>query len=134
MSPDRPYALLDYPAYANVGDNAIWLGTLEALRQLGAGPPAYTCCADTYHADSLRRRVQDGPVLIKGGGNFGDLYPRHQRLRERVVRDFPDNPIVQLPQTVAKRLHSGRKDQPSESRQLLALGFVPSRGSCLSPQ
>jgi pyruvyl transferase EpsO len=97
---DRPYALLDYPAYANVGDNAIWLGTLEAFRRLGAGPPAYTCCIRTYDADSLRRRVGAGPLFVKGGGNFGDLYPLHQAFRERLVRDFPGNPIVQLPQTL----------------------------------
>ena len=100
MPTDGPYALLDYPAYSNVGDNAIWLGTLEAFRRLGAGEPAYTCCILTYHADSMRRRVGTGPIFVKGGGNFGDLYPAHQRLREQVAYDFPDNPIIQLPQTV----------------------------------
>ena len=35
-----------------------------------------------------------------GGGNFGDLYPRYQSLRTRVVADFPSNRIVVLPQSI----------------------------------
>ncbi len=100
MPTDRPYALLDYPAYSNVGDSAIWLGALELFRRLGAGKPSYTCCVDTYDADSLRRSVGDGSIFLSGGGNFGGLYPAHQALRSRVVSDFPDHPIVQLPQTL----------------------------------
>jgi exopolysaccharide biosynthesis predicted pyruvyltransferase EpsI len=38
-------------------------------------------------------------ILLHGGGNLGDLWPYHQALRERVMRDFPGRRIVQLPQT-----------------------------------
>jgi len=108
----EPYALLDYPSYANVGDSAIWLGALALLDAVGAGPPAYVCDADTYDADALRRRVGAGPILLLGGGNFGDLYPRHQALRERVARDFPANRMVQLPQS----LHFGSEAAASRAR------------------
>jgi exopolysaccharide biosynthesis predicted pyruvyltransferase EpsI len=48
----------------------------------------------------LRRRVPDGPILLHGGGNFGDVWPWFQQFREDVVRRFPDRTIVQLPQSV----------------------------------
>ena len=111
-----PYALLDYPAYPNVGDSAIWLGALEAFRLLGAAPPAYTCCVSTYHAGRIRRRVGAGPIFLTGGGSFGDLYPHHQQLRERVVRDFPDRKVVQLPQAI----HFDRADSRTAARAAFA--------------
>ncbi|HVI41812.1 MAG TPA: polysaccharide pyruvyl transferase family protein, partial [Anaerovoracaceae bacterium] len=37
---------------------------------------------------------------LQGGGNFGDLYPWHQSFREHIVKQFPDNKIVILPQTI----------------------------------
>jgi pyruvyl transferase EpsO len=48
-----------------------------------------------------RRHIHPDVVVVGlGGGNFGDLYPKYQALRERVVAAFPDNPIVVLPQTI----------------------------------
>jgi len=93
-------ALLDFPAHGNVGDSAIWLGALAALRAAGAPAPAYTCDADNYHRTALARAVGGGTILFTGGGSFGDLWEKHLRFRERVVADFPDNPIVQLPESV----------------------------------
>jgi pyruvyl transferase EpsO len=97
-------ALLDYPNHVNIGDAAIWAGELAALRALGVRV-AYACDQRSYVAEHLRAAL--GPrtvILLHGGGNFGDLYPRHQRLRERVLADFPDRRTIQLPQSVA---HAG---------------------------
>ena len=105
-------ALLDFPSHGNVGDSAIWLGALAALRAVGAPPPAYTCDADTYDRNALARAVGHGTILLLGGGNFGDLWERHQLFRERVVADFPRNRIVQLPQSV----HFQRADALARAR------------------
>jgi pyruvyl transferase EpsO len=97
-------ALVDYPNHVNIGDAAIWAGELAALRALGVRV-AYACDQRGYVADHLRAAL--GPrsaILLHGGGNFGDLYPRHQRLRERILADFPDRRTIQLPQSVA---HAG---------------------------
>lgn len=96
----RPYALLDFPCFPNLGDNAIWLGTRAVLGAIGMPPPAYTCDNRTFEPDVLARLVGDGPILLLGGGNFGDLFAKHQRLREQVVARFPANPVLQLPQTI----------------------------------
>ncbi|MDG3015604.1 polysaccharide pyruvyl transferase family protein [Speluncibacter jeojiensis] len=92
-------ALLDFPAYTNAGDSMIYLGEmayLDALdRQVG-----YACSIRDYDRGALRARVPEGPILLQGGGNFGELWPHHQQFREQVIADFPDRPIVQLPQTM----------------------------------
>jgi exopolysaccharide biosynthesis predicted pyruvyltransferase EpsI len=96
----RRVAVLDFPDHGNVGDSAIWLGEREALRALGV-EVVYVSSCDTYDRGTLIRRLgSTGVVLLHGGGNFGDLYPRHQAFREQVLDDLPDHTVVQLPQTV----------------------------------
>jgi exopolysaccharide biosynthesis protein PssK len=93
-------ALIDVPNHPNSGDNAIWLGELELLRRRGARI-AYVCETHGFDARAVRRAIgPGGVVLLHGGGNFGDEWPGYQELRERAVRELPDLPIVQLPQSV----------------------------------
>ena len=96
---DRPVALLDFPDAPNVGDSMIWAGTLRYLarRRLRV---RYTCSNSSWSPAALARRIGDGTILLTGGGNFGDLYPDHQKLRETVLQAFPRHRIVQLPQSV----------------------------------
>lgn len=97
---DAPCALIDFPTHTNLGDSAIWLGQLALLRRLGLPQPSYACDYVSYSRARLAARIGEGTILLSGGGNFGDLYPHHQRLREAVIADFPHNPIVQLPQSI----------------------------------
>ncbi|MEO5617880.1 MAG: polysaccharide pyruvyl transferase family protein, partial [Candidatus Eisenbacteria bacterium] len=97
---DRPVALLDFPVYGNVGDNAIWVGATATLRRLGLSTFCYLCSFKTYSRRELARRIGDGTILLTGGGNFGDLYKSHQVFREEVISSFPNNRIVQLPQSI----------------------------------
>jgi len=97
---DAGVALVDFPRTANVGDSAIWLGTLAWLAQSGRGAPRYVCSDLTYDRAKLASRVGAGTILLSGGGNFGDLYPDHQEFREQVIADFPGHRIVQLPQSI----------------------------------
>ena len=100
LDPGEAYALLDFPHHTNVGDSAIWLGELALCRALGARSLRYTCDYHTYSRAELATRVGRGTILLSGGGNFGDLYPHHQKLREEVLQSFPHNRIIQLPQTL----------------------------------
>jgi pyruvyl transferase EpsO len=97
--PDAPCALLDRPHHPNVGDSAIWIGARNALVHHGAHV-AYASDIDGFDATELTRSIGGGTVFITGGGNLGDLWPAHQAFRERLVNSLPDNPIVQLPQSV----------------------------------
>lgn len=92
-------ALLDFPNHSNVGDSAIWLGERCALRRAGVSV-VYACDRLSYSPDRLKARLKDGTILLHGGGNLGDVWPSLQRFREQVIAEFPDNRIIQLPQTV----------------------------------
>ena len=109
----RTCALVDFPDHSNVGDSAIWLGARSWLSDAGLRI-SYRCAADNYSRKHLERCVPAGPIFINGGGNLGDLWRQHQRLREAIITDFKHRPIVQLPQTV----HFQRADYFAAARQL----------------
>jgi pyruvyl transferase EpsO len=97
---DAPFALLDFPDHANVGDSAIWLGTTTFFREHRGAEPAYVATARAFSERALRAAVPEGPIFIHGGGNFGDLWPRHHDFREHLVERFADREIIQLPQSI----------------------------------
>jgi exopolysaccharide biosynthesis predicted pyruvyltransferase EpsI len=95
-----PIALLDFPLYPNVGDSAIWLGA-TALAARNGNRVRYTATHASYNARALARELPAGGVIVvQGGGNFGDRWPAHHRLRERVVADFAGHKVVFLPVSV----------------------------------
>lgn len=98
---ERPrVALLDFPNQSNVGDSAIWLGELSTLRALGVATPCYISDLPNFDEQQLRQRLGNGTILLHGGGNLGDIWPAHHAFRERVLQSFPDNPVIQLPQSI----------------------------------
>jgi pyruvyl transferase EpsO len=114
-----PIALLDFPLYPNVGDSAIWLGAM-VLAGDNDNRVRYTATHASYTPRALARELPaDGVIVVQGGGNFGDRWPAHHRLRERVVDDFPDRKIVFLPVSV-EFLGDGAAD-----RSFAALGAHP---------
>ena len=96
----QPFALVDFPDHANVGDSAIWLGATTFFRRQHGVAPRYVASIPAFSPAALRRAHPEGPILIHGGGNFGDLWPRHQAFREHLLETFPDRLVVQLPQSV----------------------------------
>jgi exopolysaccharide biosynthesis predicted pyruvyltransferase EpsI len=91
-------ALADFPRHLNVGDQAIWLGERALLDALGVRVVA-ACDRSTY-GRRFKRALGDAPVCIHGGGNFGDLYPTHHALRERLLRELRGRPLIQLAQSI----------------------------------
>ena len=47
-----------------------------------------------------RRLDKNITILLQGGGNFGDIWRPCQDFRLKVIRDYMDNPIIILPQSV----------------------------------
>ncbi len=96
---DRPVLYLDYPVHLNVGDLLILKGVEAAFADAG-----FRLCG-RYGWMNFRQSIGDAiepntTIVFHGGGNFGDLYPVHQRFRERILGRFPHNPMVVLPQTI----------------------------------
>jgi pyruvyl transferase EpsO len=92
-------ALVGFPNHDNAGDSAIWMGERTVLERLGA-EIVHACDARTYVPEALDATLGGGMIVIHGGGNLGDVWPRQQQLRERVLADFPGVPVVQLPQSI----------------------------------
>lgn len=99
----QPYALLDFPNYWNIGDSAIWAGGESLLRELTGSGPSYVSTAASFDAEKCRRHTEGGTIFLQGGGNFGDIYPLHQRFRESILREFKGQRVVVLPQTIHYR-------------------------------
>ncbi len=114
IPPGMPCALVDFPSYTNAGDSAIWMGEWVWLQRNG-NPVPYVCDIESYDRNALAERLGAGIILLSGGGNFGDLWVKHQRFREQVVLDFPNHKIIQLPQSI----HFDQEMQLQRSRSIL---------------
>ncbi|ABZ78745.1 polysaccharide pyruvyl transferase [Shewanella halifaxensis HAW-EB4] len=92
----KKVAYIDIPLHYNVGDTLIYLGTEQFI--------------DDHEVNVIHRAFQKNinhnklkqadVIMLHGGGNFGDLYLKHQKLRESIVKQYPDKQIVLLPQTI----------------------------------
>lgn len=95
------YALIDFPDHSNVGDSAIWLGEIELLTQLTGTKPSYVAKLEDFNTEDLLRALPTGPIIMHGGGNFGDIWPWYQDFREMIIERFKNRVIIQLPQTIS---------------------------------
>ena len=90
------YILLDLPYYSNIGDILIWQGTEDFLKEL----PGQCLGRHSKETFDFRPLPKDCIILLLGGGNFGDIWREHQEFRLEVMRIYPENPIIVLPQTI----------------------------------
>lgn len=88
---------IDYPVHSNGGDLLIMKGTEAFFKDYNIKVQARYSVLD--FPDSLLI-PRDAIIVLHGGGNFGDLYPAHQKLREKIISGYPHNRIVILPQTI----------------------------------
>jgi pyruvyl transferase EpsO len=95
----RGVVLLDFPAHRNFGDALIWEGTMRYLRDLGCRV-IYRAGSRSFEDERMRRIPASAPILMHGGGNLGDLYPRHERFRRHIITTYPDRRMVLLPQSI----------------------------------
>ncbi|RKP53849.1 exopolysaccharide biosynthesis protein [Cohnella endophytica] len=97
IPPGSDIQYLDYPVYNNGGDLLIMKGAeafFKANRIRVRGRYSVLDFPDGLNIPA------DQIIVLQGGGNFGDLYPTHQKFREKVVAGYPRNRIVILPQTI----------------------------------
>ncbi|RZM35153.1 MAG: exopolysaccharide biosynthesis protein [Sphingomonas sp.] len=107
VGPGDRYALVDFPDHANVGDSAIWLGEIAMLRGITGRDPDYVATWDGFDPAAFAAASPGGVLFIHGGGNLGDIWPHHQRFRERMLADVRDRTVVQLPQSIHFRAPEG---------------------------
>ena len=95
----RKVALVNFPNHGNPGDPGLWLGTRALLRELGV-KVGYQASPTSLDMDALARATGSNPVLINGGGNFGDLYQGQHGARLELLKRSHGRPIIQLPQSI----------------------------------
>ncbi|MGO4374476.1 polysaccharide pyruvyl transferase family protein [Paenibacillus sp. 2TAB19] len=88
---------IDIPVHSNGGDLLIMKGTEAFFKDYNIRVHARYSVLD--FPDSLKI-PKDHIIVLHGGGNFGDLYPAHQKLREKIITSYPHHRIVMLPQTI----------------------------------
>ncbi|MBT2635512.1 polysaccharide pyruvyl transferase family protein [Bacillus sp. ISL-26] len=97
IPPQSEIIYADYPLYGNVGDLFIMKGTEAFFKAHGIR------VKKRWNPDNFpfgRRVGRNAVIVCQGGGNFGDLYPYYQAFREKIVKAFPENRIVILPQSI----------------------------------
>jgi exopolysaccharide biosynthesis predicted pyruvyltransferase EpsI len=92
--------IIDPPGHPNVGDSAIFLGELDFIAKHFSSSRVSCYDVDGYSSSADRYIEEATILLIHGGGNFGDIWPHHHKLRMRILERFPHKTIVQLPQTI----------------------------------
>lgn len=139
VAPHSQCALLMFRDCDNFGDAAIWLGALDAFAELGVrvlySQPLYR-----LRPNALRRAVGAGPVVVNGGGSFGNIYRKTQRFTHEVIAEFRDRPVVLLPQTVhfdgselldeAKRVIGSHRDLTLMCRDRVSFEFASTTFDC----
>lgn len=95
----KRWALLDFPFHDNVGDSAIWMGTLRILQARFGSVPTLVSRNKTF-PKYVDERIGNGPLVFLGGGNFGDIWDGYWQNRVNVLRQFPNRQIIQMPQTI----------------------------------
>lgn len=88
--------IVDAPYYNNIGDVLIWQGTLDFLKNNNIGILGVHS-ENTFLFPPI---ATDVTILLMGGGNFGDLWRSFQDFRIQIIKAYPKNRIVMLPQSV----------------------------------
>jgi exopolysaccharide biosynthesis predicted pyruvyltransferase EpsI len=90
---------IDHPFHFNVGDLLIMHGAYEYLKNNNIHVKSFVCTKNISISKLIKQITPSTTIFLHGGGNFGDLYPVHQKLREKIVQNFPNNRIILLPQS-----------------------------------
>lgn len=95
----RTAVALGYCWHANVGDSMISVAEdhlcdnagIHCEARVPADRPPWSKVVDSY---------RESGVLLHGGGNIGDLYPIEMDARISVLEQFPERPVLQMPQSI----------------------------------
>lgn len=91
------------PTHGNLGDQAIAIAEKRYIKdilfdyQIVEIPDFYTRLGILRFKRKIRK---NDLIFIHGGGNFGTIYPGVEADRRAIINSFPENPIIQFPQSV----------------------------------
>lgn len=95
--------LIGTPEYGNLGDHLIAFATLEFLKQVYGYDNVVEVTENNVRYDFGRIYKCIGStnrIYLQGGGNISDVWTDQENLRKKIIKKFPHNEIVVMPQTV----------------------------------
>lgn len=94
---------LDAPAYGNLGDQAIAYAICKFCQNTFPNAEIFEFQEHNViqYLSWLKKNIAPQDVIVlQGGGNLGNLYPRYEFVRRTIIRSFRQNRIVIFPQSI----------------------------------
>ncbi len=91
------------PDYPNLGDQAIAIAERRLFNKLFTTHMVCEFTRDEYYSiiEELMMVIEpQDKIFTIGGGNFGNMYPSFENMRQSVIEHFPNNKIVSMGQSV----------------------------------
>lgn len=93
---------LDAPDYGNIGDQAIAFAIHVFCEQNLSDRELVEFQEGSVlqYIKWIKSKIKKEDIIVlQGGGNFGDLYPKYEFVRRMIIRKFPENRIILFPQS-----------------------------------
>ena len=91
--------LLGTPTHCNIGDAAIAQAERDFLENVGYHVVEITVNEWKKYKKLIIKQVKKEILLLHGGGNFGNLWPSEELIREEIISAFPHAHFLLMPQT-----------------------------------
>lgn len=99
----KKIVLFDTPTYGNIGDLAISIAEKSFIKE-NLHQYEYVEILDIEFTEKLEEMKQvlttEDVIILTGGGNMGNEYLCFEETRRRVIKAFPNNKIIIMPQTI----------------------------------
>lgn len=94
------FVIVDVPDHPNVGDSAIFLGEYDFIKANYPNASINIVDYRSYSSGQYQLLEDADCICFHGGGNFGDLWMRHQNIRLKVMEQFSHKILIQFPQSI----------------------------------
>lgn len=95
---------LSTPEHGNLGDQAIAISIREMLKDKYKNKLVLEFSHNRYNRNKkmIEKLINKNDIIIiHGGGNFGNLYLNEEEQRRDIVKRFPNNKIIVMPQSIS---------------------------------
>lgn len=99
LGPGNRIYLLGTPIHNNIGDSAIAYSEILFLRACGYEPFEITTGEYAKCEKRLLKRLDGKVICLHGGGNMGNLWPKEEILRRRILSSVKARSFIIFPQT-----------------------------------
>lgn len=111
--------LLGVPLHGNLGDQAIAKATYQIIKEYMPEKEIIELPSQVFHMkeEKVKKLIEDSLIFIIGGGFLGSLWIDAENDVRKVIKMFPDNKIIILPQTIYfEENETGKKELENSKR------------------